>query len=65
MTNDDILNQLRSRRDRIKELMPLQKILLATELLRSELNYVESLIEYRERHGGLNGIVLLPPNEKS
>ncbi len=67
--NNDILDQLRYRRKRNGELMALQTRALVTELLRAESNYVESLIEYRERHGGLEGVILderpLPPNDPS
>lgn len=58
MTNNDMLDQLRYRRDRISELMALQVNDLARELFRAESNYVNTQIEYRERYGGLDGIVM-------
>jgi len=44
------LDQLRFRRSRIEKLIPLQKVPLAAEMFRSELNYVNAMIEFRERH---------------
>lgn len=62
MTNEETIEQLRYRRLRIEELIPLQNVALAVDLLRAELFYVDLTIEYRTRHGGLTGIVLAPPN---
>jgi len=58
MTNKDILDQLRFRREKISRLQLLQKNSLAIELCKAELYYVNSLIEYRERYGGLDEIIL-------
>lgn len=61
MTNNDLLNQLRVRRGRIQELMAIQKLNDAVELLRAESFYVDAIIYYRERHGGMDGVVLELP----
>ena len=58
MSDKDRLDQLRFRRDRINELMTLQKKHLVLELLKAELFYVEAMIEYRERHGNMEGVIL-------
>lgn len=65
MSNSDILDQLRARRDRIKALTAMQTRHLAGELLRAELHYVEAQIDYRERYGGMDGIVISPNAEVS
>lgn len=43
------IDQLGYRRQRIETLIPLQKNHMAAELLRAELNYVNTFIEFRQR----------------
>ena len=61
MNNTEIKEQLRYRSSRIRELIPLQTVNDAVNLLNAELNYVEAQIEYRERHGGMEGVVIEKP----
>ena len=58
MTNEDIIQQLMFRRGRIDELIALQTNPDAKVLLHAERQYVEAQIDYRSKHGGLNGVKL-------
>ena len=58
MDNNEIKAQLRYRANRIKDLLAIQTEPDASYLLKTELTYVEAQIEYRERHGGMEGIIL-------
>lgn len=63
MTNIDILNQLRFRKRRVGELIAMQNSQDAKNLLSAEEWYVDAMIEYRERHGGMEGVILKEPND--
>jgi hypothetical protein len=59
MTNAEIIFQLRERLQKLRELEKVQETHMAAELVKAERNYVEALLDYREKHGGLEGIKLL------
>lgn len=56
MNNEDMIQQLIYRRDRINELIAIQNHDDAKSLLSMERMYVESIIEYRQKHGGMSKI---------
>lgn len=60
MNNEDSIQYLLYRRDRIKELIPLQTLEDAKDLLAAEKMYVEATIEFRSKHGGMEKIKLSP-----
>lgn len=51
MSNTDILDQLRHRRSSVEKLIAKHNQANFVEVLRAELLYVNSMIEYRERNG--------------
>ena len=51
------LEQLRARRSRIEELIPMQTNADLRMLLQAEMHYVCTMIEVKERNGGLSGLV--------
>lgn len=53
MTNEDIIQQLMFRSDRIKELLDVDQSDDAKDLLKSERAYVEETIRYRRKHGNI------------
>lgn len=60
MTNEDSIQHLMYRRDRIKELIQIQTLEDAKDLLAAEKMYVEATIEFRSKHGGMEKIKLSP-----
>lgn len=50
MTNEDIIDQLRYRSSKLNKMVEQQPAHL-TELIRAELSYVNTLIDYRTKHG--------------
>jgi hypothetical protein len=58
MNNENTIQQLIYRRDRIDELIAKQVHDDAKTLLSMERMYVEAIIDYRSKHGGLTKIIL-------
>lgn len=60
MTNDDMIQQLTYRRNRIDDLLCIQTNEDAKTLLSVERMYVETQIDLRRKHGGLHFATLTP-----
>lgn len=56
MNNEDVVQQLIYRRNRIDEMIPVQELADAKGLLSMERAYVDELIAFRQKHGNYTPI---------